>query len=151
MQTRSPGRRALWLLGGIAVAGLGYAGARAASASPQTGSYRAETRWGEGEPGGVHRVEVDVSRRGRGTYVEYSVHMDPPGQTAGCRARAEQGRGGRLEFSCSDGWNDVRGSFHASRDSAVLQVDAVKPGGGGLGAFYGEHALRRVGAARGSP
>lgn len=151
MQTRSPGRRALWVLGGIALAALAYAGVRAASASPQTGKYEAETRWGAEESGGVQRVEVDVSRRGRGTYLEYSIHMDPPGQTAGCRARAERDRGGQLAFRCNDGWNDVRGSFHASRDSALLQVDAVKPGGGGQGAFYGEHALRRVGGARGTP
>ena len=151
MQTRSPGRRALWVVGGIALAALAYAGARAASASPQTGKYEAETRWGAEESRGVQRVEVDVARQGRGTYLEYSIHMEPPGQTAGCRARAGQDRRGRLEFRCNDGWNDVRGSFHASRDSAVLQVDAVKPGGGGQGAFYGEHALRRVAGARGAP
>lgn len=150
MKIRSPGRRALWVVGGIALATLGYAGARAASASPQTGHYEAETRWG-GEGGGVQRVEVDVSHRGRGRYVEYSIHMDPPGQTAGCRARAEQDRRGQLEFSCNDGWNDVRGRFRGSRDAAVLQVDNLDPGGGGLGAFYGEHTLRRTAGARDTP
>lgn len=150
MQTRSPGRRALWLLGAIALVGLGYVLVRTVRGDPQIGRYRSETRWGEGS-GGFHVVEAHVSRKGRGTYVEYRISMDPPGQTAGCEARAEPNRNAQLEFVCNDGWNDVRGSFHASRDSAVLQVDAVEPGGGGLGAFYGEHALRRVGGARGTP
>jgi len=150
MRTRSPGRAALLLAGGIALASLGYVLVRAAGNGPQTGRYRAESRWGEG-PGGFHVVEVDVSRRGRGTYVEYRVSMDPPGQTAGCEARAERNRSGQLEFVCHDGWNDVRGSFRASGGAAVLRIDPLGKGGGGMGAFYGEHAVSRVGEAQGAP
>lgn len=150
MQARSLRHRTLWLLGGIALASLGYVGVRAAADGPQAGRYRAETRWGDGSAG-FHLVDVEVSRRGRGTYVEYRISMDPPGQTAGCESRAERTRSGQLEFACNDGWNDVRGRFRASGDTAVLRIDQVSSGGGGIGAFYGDHEVSRVGGAQGAP
>ena len=150
MQTRSPGHRALWLIGGIALVSLGYVGVRAAANGPQTGRYRAESRWGEGSAG-VHVVDVDVSRRGRGTYVEYRIQMDPPGRTAGCRARAERTRSGQLEFTCNDGWNDVRGRFRVSGGAAVLQVEQLSAGGEGVGAFYGDHEVSRVDGTQEAP
>lgn len=150
MQPRSLRHRGLWLLGGIALLCLGYVGVRAAADGPQAGRYRAETRWGQGSAG-FHLVDVDVSRRGPGTYVEYRIQMDPPGRIAGCRARAERTRSGQLEFVCHDGWNDVRGRFHASGSAAVLRIDQLGSGGEGMGAFYGDHEVRRVDAARGAP
>jgi len=101
---------------------------------------------GEGDAG-FHVVDVDVARRGRGTYLEYRIQMDQPGQTAGCRAGAERNRTGQLEFHCNDGWNDVRGRFGA----AVLRVDQLSEGGGGIGAFYGDREVRRVEGTQGAP
>jgi hypothetical protein len=143
MRTRPLRNPALWLLGGIALASLAYVGVRGAADGPQAGRYRAETRWGDGSAG-FHVVDVEVSRSGPGTYVEYRIQMDPPGRIAGCRGRAERTRSGQLEFRCNDGWNDVRGRFRASGGAALLQVEQLGTGGEGIGAFYGDHEVSRV-------
>ncbi|HEX8276920.1 MAG TPA: hypothetical protein VF615_30040 [Longimicrobiaceae bacterium] len=147
MHSRSLRHPALLRLGAAGLAALALAAACTATDDPRAGRYRAETSWGEG---GFHVVDVEVSRRGPDTYVEYSVQVDPPARVAGCEGRAERNRSGQLEFECNDGWNEVRGSFRASGDSAVLHVEQLSTGGDGIGAFYGDHEVSRVDAARGA-
>jgi hypothetical protein len=148
MQARSLRHPVLRRLGAAGLAALALAAACTAADDPRAGRYRAETPWGEG---GFHVVDVEVSRRGPDTYVEYSVQMDPPARIAGCEGRAERSWSGQLEFECNDGWSEVRGSFRASGDSAVLQVEPLGAGGDGIGAFYGDHEVSRVDGAQGAP
>lgn len=143
MQPRSLRQPVLRRLRGAGLAALAFASACGTGNDPQPGRYRAENRW-TGGPGGIHVVDVEVSRRGPDTYVEYSVHMDPPGRIAGCGGRAERNRSGELEFECNDGWNEVRGSFRAFGDSAVLRIDQLGMNGDAMGAFYGDHEVGRV-------